>query len=345
MSILNNTPVQAPVQVGFFLTKGFTLIAMASAVEVLRMANQLSGQVLYQWHTFSDDGEPVAASDDLKVSVDSAIPTTINLDNLIVCGGIGVTKSATPKVLNWLNNLDRHHVRLGGICTGSYVLAKAGLMDNHCCSIHWEYLAGFQEAFPNVKISNHLFTLTDRRMTSSGGTAPMDMMLTLVARQHGNKLSAAISEMFICERIRKGEDAQKIPLRSLVGTSQPKLLEVVTLMEANLEETIGMDELAEYVNLSRRQLERLFQKHLKCSPSRYYLHLRLNRARQLLKQTNLQIIEVAIACGFVSTPHFSKCYRDYFGIPPRDERLGMIEKEVSAAENEPTFASVTLAAG
>ncbi len=157
-------------------------------------------------------------------------------------------------------------------------------------------------------------------------------MLTLVAKQHGNKLSAAISEMFMCERIRNGEDVQKVPLRSLVGTSQPKLLEIVSLMEANLEELIGMDELAGFVDLSRRQLERLFQKHLQCSPSRYYLQLRLSRAKQLLKQTNLSVIEVSVACGFVSTPHFSKCYRDCFGIPPRHERQGISSQPIATEQ-------------
>lgn len=309
--------------IGFYLTHNFTMIAMASAIEVLRMANQLSGETLYQWFTLSENGESVAASDALEVRVDDKIPTQLPLDSLIVCGGVKVEQSCTPQLMSWLYQLDRQRKILGGICTGSYVLAKAGVMVNQYCAIHWEHLAGFQELFPSIKITNKLFTLNDKRMTSSGGTAPMDMMLTLVANQHGNKLSAAISEMFMCERIRNGEDVQKVPLRSLVGTSQPKLLEIVSLMEANLEEPIGMDELAGFVDLSRRQLERLFQKHLQCSPSRYYLQLRLSRARQLLKQTNLAIIEVSVACGFVSTPHFSKCYRDCFGIPPRHERLGI----------------------
>jgi transcriptional regulator GlxA family with amidase domain len=128
--------------------------------------------------------------------------------------------------------------------------------------------------------------------------------------------------MFIYDRVRNEQDQQRVPLKHVLGTTQPRLLEIVALMEANLEEPISLDELAGYVNVSRRQLERLFQKNLHCSPSRYYLKLRLTRARQLLKQTPLSIIEVASACGFVSTPHFSKCYREYFGIPPRDERLG-----------------------
>ncbi len=146
------------------------------------------------------------------------------------------------------------------------------------------------------------------------------MMLNIVTRQHGGELAVAISEEFICERIRGRNDRQRVPLRLHLGTSQPKLMEAVALMEANLEEPMSLDELARHVQLSRRQLERLFQKHLNCVPTRYYLELRLARARQLLLQTSMSIVDVAFACGFVSAPHFSKCYRDFYGIPPRDER-------------------------
>ncbi|WP_132780668.1 GlxA family transcriptional regulator [Pseudomonas aeruginosa] len=241
-----------PQSIGFLLLDNFTLISLASAVEPLRMANQLSGRELYRWHTLSLDGRQVWASDGLQIT----------------------------------------------------------------------RLAAMQEAFPRVAMSTRLFSIDRNRFTSSGGTAPMDMMLHLIGREHGRELSAAISEMFIYERIRNEQDHQRVPLKHMLGTNQPKLQEIVALMEANLEEPIDLDELAVYVNVSRRQLERLFQKYLHCSPSRYYLKLRLIRARQLLKQTSMSIIEVASVCGFVSTPHFSKCYREYFGIPPRDERQG-----------------------
>ena len=156
-------------------------------------------------------------------------------------------------------------------------------------------------SLPRVAASTRLFSIDRNRFTSSGGTAPMDMMLHLIGREHGRELSAAISEMFIYERIRNEQDHQRVPLKHMLGTNQPKLQEIVALMEANLEEPIDLDELAVYVNVSRRQLERLFQKYLHCSPSRYYLKLRLIRARQLLKQTSMSIIEVASVCGFVST--------------------------------------------
>lgn len=219
-------------------------------------------------------------------------------------------------------------------------------------------------------MSSQLFTIDRDRATSSGGTAPLDMVLNLIGRDHGCELAASISEMLVYERMRTEQDRQRIPLRHILGTTQPKLLDIVSLMEANLEEPISLDELASYEHISRRQLERLFQKYLHCSPSRYYLKLRLTRARQLLKQTPLPIIEVASACGFVSTPHFSKCYREFFGVPPRDERLGLVadnrgvdeqllkllepgegepdmpvsraDQALTYARGEPTYASVRL---
>ncbi|GLQ75642.1 choline metabolism transcriptional regulator GbdR [Vibrio penaeicida] len=335
--------IQTGTKISFVLVENFTMIAFASAIEVLRMANQLSGERLYEWNTVSLDGQSVQASDALSINVDGSMELASESETVIVCGGVGVQQQCQPKMLNWLLHLDRQHITLGSLCTGSYILAKAGLLDGHPCAIHWEYMAGMQEEFSAIHVSNKIFTISEKRMTCTGGTAPMDMMLQMINRQHGEKLSAAISQMFICDRIRDSEEMQTLPLKSLVGASQPKLREIIMLMEANLEETISMDEMAGYVDLSRRQLERLFQKYLNYSPSRYYLHLRLNRAKQLLKQTNLSIIEVSIACGFVSTSHFSKCYRDYFGSPPKSERSAKFSmSQAPSSSNEPTYASVSL---
>jgi AraC-like DNA-binding protein len=161
------------------------------------------------------------------------------------------------------------------------------------------------------------------------------MMLNLITQQIGADTATSISEAFACERIRGRHDRQRIPLQLRLGTSQPKLIEAVSIMESNIEEPISLDELARHVGVSRRQLERLFQKHLHCVPTRYYLELRLARARQLLLQTSISIVDVAFACGFVSAPHFSKCYRDYYGIPPREERRlrgARVPEEAGTAE-------------
>lgn len=319
----NDRPQKAT-SIGFLLLDNFTLISLAAAIEPLRMANQLTGRELYQWHTLSAGGEAVRASDGLNVTPDCPMETPPALDMIIVCGGLAPYRAARKEHLTWLRQQADRHRKLGAICTGSWVLAAAGLLDHYEASTHWECIAAMQEAFPRVDLSTRLFSIDRDRFTSSGGTAPLDMMLNIIGRNHGKELAAGISDMFIYDHVRNEQDQQRIPLKHMLGANQPKLLEIVALMESNLEELLTLDELASYAGLSRRQLERLFQKNLKCSPSRYYMRLRLSRARSLLKQSSLSIIEVASACGFVSTPHFSKCYREQFGIPPRSERLGSL---------------------
>ena len=309
-----------PIRLGFLLTPEYSMIAFASAIEPLRMANRLSGKRLYQWTTYTVDGNAVMASNGLEIRPDAAITEVAGLDTLFVCSGLDVERASDRATLSWLKKLGQQRMNFGALCTGAHVLARAGLLDGYRCTLHWENIASMREAFPRVVVSYELFEIDRDRFTSAGGTAPLDMMLNLITQQIGADTATAISEAFACERIRGRHDRQRIPLQLRLGTSQPKLIETVSIMESNIEEPISLDELARHVGVSRRQLERLFQKHLSCVPTRYYLELRLARARQLLLQTSISIVDVAFACGFVSAPHFSKCYRDYFGIPPREER-------------------------
>ncbi|MGH8501571.1 MAG: GlxA family transcriptional regulator [Gammaproteobacteria bacterium] len=309
-----------PIRVGFLQLPRYSMIAFASAVEPLRMANHLSGQTLYQWSALTFDGKPVAASNGVSFATDTGIHHAEHLDMLFVCGGIDVRLSFDKPMIDWLRRLAHQHVILGGLCTGSYLLARAGLLDGYRATIHWENIAGLREEFPRIDSTDELFVMDRDRYTCSGGIAPLDMMLTLISQQQGIELAAGISEEFIHERIRTIHDHQRDPLRLRIGLGQPKLIEAVSLMEANVEEPLALDELARYVHVSRRQLERLFKQYLNCAPTRYYLKLRLTRARQFLLQTTMPIADVTLACGFVSAPHFSKCYRDLFGVPPSHER-------------------------
>ena len=307
-------------RIGFLLVPNFSLIAFSSAFDALRMANRMREQKLYEWRVLTFDGLPVSSSSELSITPDTDVSGATDLDILFVCGGDKVHLAVNKPLLFWLRKFAQRKVAVGAICTGSYLLARAGLLDGYRCTIHWENMASMREEFPNAVISQELFEIDRDRYTCSGGTAPLDMMLTIITRHHGAQLAVSISEEFVCERIRGRHDRQRVPLRLHLGTSQPKLMEAVALMEANLEEPMSLDELAQHVRLSRRQLERLFQKHLHCVPTRYYLELRLAKARQLLLQTSMSIVDVAFASGFVSAPHFSKCYRDFYDIPPRDER-------------------------
>ena len=307
-------------EIVFVLVPEYSHIAFSSALEPLRMANRMSGETLYRWRIVSVDGAPVASSNDLVVQVDGSLESIESADLVLLCAGEHVQRHVDRTCLAWLRRLAQRRIPLGAICTGAYLLARADLLDGYRCTIHWENLASLREEHPEVTVTSELFEIDRDRYTCSGGVAPLDMMLNMIRAEHGNALAVAISEEFICERIRGRDDVQRVPLKHHLGTSQPKLVEAIALMEANLEEPMGLDELSRHVGLSRRQLERLFQKHLLCVPTRYYLRLRLARARQLLLQTTMSIVDIAFACGFVSAPHFSKCYRDQYGHPPREER-------------------------
>lgn len=318
---MNDTSAQStPVCYTFLLVPGFSMIAFAAAVEPLRMANRVSGKTLYQWTAVSVDGEPISASNGLSITPDTEMSDINTCDGLFVCSGVDIYDVDIKPYIAPIKRFVTMKVPLGALCTGAYILARIGLLNGYRSTIHWESLASLREEFPAIIVSSELFEIDRDRFVAGGGTAPLDMMLHLISQKHGNDLAVNISDMFTCERIRGRHDRQRMPLQQRLGSRQPKLIEAVSLMEANLEEPMSLDELARHVGVSRRQLERIFQKHLQCVPTRYYLELRLQRARQLLLQTSMSIVDVAFACGFVSAPHFSKCYRDCYGIPPRDER-------------------------
>ena len=317
---LNRSDFERPISIGFLLLDNFTMISLACAVEPLRMANQLSVRSLFEWKLISETGNPVCASDGIRVHVDTTILENQNLDVLFVAGGIDVAESFSKETLSQLKRLEKKGVQLGGICTGTFVLAAAGLLNGYDCSVHWESKAAISELYPLVRCNDHLFTIDRQRLTCTGGTGPLDMMINIIRGIHGVALARDISEMFVIDRIREEGENQKIPLGTRLGGASQKLIDAVALMEANIEDPIEIVNLAELVDLSRRQLERLFKANLEVSPARYYMNLRLLRSRGLLKQTNFSTVEIAAQCGFKSTPHFSKCYRDHFGVSPRIDR-------------------------
>ena len=247
-----------------------------------------------------------------------------------MCGGVDVQAAVSPKILAALRRLAERRVALGALCTGGYALARAGLLDRYRATIHWENLSALREEFPRIQLNDQLFTIDRDRFTCSGGVAPLDLMLHLVEAQLGARISQLISEQFIVDRIRSDRDRQYVPLRAQIGVSHESLIKVAQLMEANIEKPLSLDEIASATGLSRRQIERLFKRHLNCVPKRYYLQMRLRRARELLLQTSMPIIDITTACGFQSPPHFSRCYRAQFGCPPSAERQSRAAKSHTA---------------
>ena len=284
------------------------------------MANRVVGQVVYEWSIVSLDGRPMLASNGLDLAPTIALDKLGKAEILFVCGGINVRDAVTAPLLTALRRLAERRVALGALCTGGYALARAGLLDNHRATIHWENLSALREEFPRVQINDQLFSIDRERYTCSGGTAPLDLMLNLIQLKLGLRISQLVSEQFVLERVRSDQDRQYIPLRAQIGASQHSMIKVAQLMEEHIEKPLSLDRIARTTGLSRRQIERLFKRHLDCVPKRYYLEMRLRRARELLLQTAMPIMDVTTSCGFKSPPHFSRCYRNQFGHPPSAER-------------------------
>jgi len=334
--VLGAQPRRLPQRFAFVPVPRFSMIAFTGAVECLRLANRAAGKPLYQWKVATVDGRPVIASNGIAMHPDCSLEQLGEVDAVALCAGIDVQLVDDKRLHSWLRLMDRKGVDIGALCTGSHLLARAGLLDGYHCTIHWENLAGFAEEFPDLEVSPELFEIDRNRFTCAGGTAAIDMMLNVISLQHGHELAAKVADQFMHERIRDRHDQQRMSLPARLGVRHPKLLSIIEIMEKNLEEPLARSDLAKLAGLSTRQLERLFRKYLSRSPARYYLELRLNRARLLLLQTNMSVIDVALACGFVSASHFSKCYRDFFGRTPRKERglpsLPEAEEATEAAE-------------
>lgn len=301
---------------GFYLVPGFALMAFTSVLEPLRAANVISGRPLYRWHMVTKDGRPVAPSAGVALVADAALDTPERLDRIVVCTGGAAHRFDDAKTFAWLRRQARRGVSLGAVADGSFLLARAGLLDGYECAIHWLSHPSFRESFPAVRLSASLYALDRDRFTSAGGTAAFDMMLEVIARDHGAALAMQVSEWFVHDPMRASADRQRLALRVRTGVNDGLLLEAISLMERQVEEPLRIARLATLLGLSQGRLERRFRQHTGLKPQEYYMLVRLRRADALLASSALSIKEIALACGFVSPSHFARRYRRLFRQSP-----------------------------
>ncbi|SFB71470.1 GlxA family transcriptional regulator [Tropicimonas isoalkanivorans] len=304
----------------FVLLDQFTLLSFACAIEPLRIANRVTGKTLYSWILAGEGGERVSCSNGATFLLDTDLREMSRDDTVLVCGGLDMQRTTTRALMNWLRREARRGATVGGLCTAGYALAKAGLLDGKKATIHWENQDSFSEEFEGVTLTKSVFSVDGNRITAAGGTASVDLMLKLIADDHGDELAGAVADQLIHSSIRTDQDTQRMSIPTRIGVRHPKLGQVIQIMEENLEEPISPAQLAKEVSLSTRQLERLFRRYLNRSPKRYYMELRLQKARNLLMQTDMSVINIALACGFTSPSHFSKCYRAHYQTTPYRER-------------------------
>ncbi|WP_347312994.1 GlxA family transcriptional regulator [Defluviimonas sp. SAOS-178_SWC] len=304
----------------FLLLDGFTHLALAAALEPMRVANAALGRPAYAWRIVSMSGAPVSCSHGLTVLVDDGFAPLARGETLIVVGGPATARRDEPGLSAALRREAAHGVRLGALCLGVYALARAGLLDGEECAVHWDLVEGFAEAFPEVEISRGAFAL-GRRLTAAGGAVASDLMLHLIAEAHGADLAARVADLLVCNGVRSPRSQQKVSVQSRYGMRNPRLVKVLTCMEANLETPLTAQEIADIAAMSVRQTERLFARYLKTTPMNFYMKMRLEKAHRLLSQTELSVTEVALACGYKSSSHFTKSFRAAYAVSPRAMRV------------------------
>jgi len=314
------TEVKSPKRFVFVLIENFTLLSFSSALDALRIANRMSGKNLYEWIFIGENEEVVSCSAGTQFKLDNSLIELHRDDTLLLCGGTQIQESTTKKLIGWLRREARRGLVIGGLCTAAYPMAKAGLLDGKKATIHWENQDSFAEEFLEVELTKTVFVCDGNRYTTAGGTSSIDLMLKIIADEHGEELANAVADQMIYSSIRTDQDTQRLSVPTRIGVRHPKLSKVIQMMEINIEEPISPSILARDVGMSTRQLERLFRRYLDRSPKRYYMELRLQKARNLLMQTDMSVINVALACGFASPSHFSKCYRAHYDTTPYRER-------------------------
>ena len=304
----------------FLLVHDFTHLAFSCAIEPLRIANLISGKQLYDWSFMSANGETATASNEVITQVHRGYAELNRGEKLFVLSGIRVKENTTPELLAVVRR-ERAKGRLAGaLCSAAYCLAKAGILDGRRAAIHWDYHDSFMEEFPEVTLVRNVFVADGKYITASGGTATADLMIHLIEQTHGPDLAIEVADMMLYNSVREPTAEQKLSLQSRHGIRNAHLSKAIKMMSENIEHPIPPAEIADDVGISTRQLERLFGRHLNCSPKKYYVDMRLQKARNLLLQTEKPVTEIAFLSGFASPAHFARVYRNQFGITPVNQR-------------------------
>ncbi|WP_273144829.1 GlxA family transcriptional regulator [Halomonas sp.] len=309
-------PDTRPERIGFLLLPRFAMVAFFSAIEPLRIANRISGERLFEWDLISRDGEPVIASNGMTLNVSYSLYEAPPLPSLTVCASFEPQSTIDDELIAWLRKRAATGCVLGGMDTGCYILAAAGLLDDQTVTLHWECLPDFRSRFPRVDAVESIYEVTTEGFSCAGGSAAIDMSLDLIRRRHGKDLATRVRDQLVHDQGRRPASRQRDP----VTPREPLLQRAIALMEANLETPLGIGELADELDISWRRLDRLFARHLDTSPQQAYLARRLDHAHRLLRVTPHSIMQIALACGFASPSNFSRAFRRRHGLTPSELR-------------------------
>ncbi|WP_295470425.1 GlxA family transcriptional regulator [uncultured Pseudomonas sp.] len=322
-----DTPRQA--RVGFLLLEHFSLPAFTQALDTLVTANLIRSG-LFVTRTFSLSGDSVVSDLGLVICPDACLePMALQgLDLLVLCSGLRTPLRAHPALNALLHLAAEKGVALAGLWSGAWFLGQAGLLDGYQCAVHPEQRAVLAETAREARVTSESYRVDRDRLTAASPTGAFNMVLEWINTLHGRGLVDAIVDILAFE-----ESRYRRAKPSLHEKMSEPLREAINLMSANIEEPLSQDQLSSYVGRSKRQIERLFKEQLGTTPVRYYLELRITESRRLLQHSDLPIVEVGVACGFVSPSHFSKCYASFYGYSPsREVRFGNVSGQRSARQ-------------
>ena len=321
-----NSPLQAlvgrsPLRISVILIPNFSLMAFSSLIEPARNANLLTGKELYVWRFFSELGAATEASLSIPLACDPLEQFEVaDCDILFLVSGLDMEMNQSGPLRSVLREAHRHGTLLVALSTATFFLAAAGLLNGRACTVHLDYIDALREHYPQLTVRNDLYVIDGPIITCSGGIAAMDLMLHIIEAQHGGELARRIAQQFMHRQLRSAQEPQSMELTHRYGVRHQQLLTALQQMEESMQEPVTKADIARDAEISPRQLERLFRSQLGVSPARFYLQMRLDKAQRLLRQTGMSVTQVAVACGFESASHFSKCYRERFGTRPSQDR-------------------------
>ena len=319
-------PSEAPLAVTLLLLPDSSMMSLASTLDPLRAANRVARRPLFSWRIVTPDGNPATLTCGVPVPAEGALRRDLTGDALIVVAGFNQERHVGAEALARLRGAARGFRALGGIEAGSWLLARAGLLDGLAATTHWEDLEDLAARFPEVNVLPDRFVVDGRVFTSGGASPSFDLMLHLIRSRFGYPLALEVASVFIYDEAHAATDAQPLISLGRLAGHEPRVAEAIRLMEAHLDAPLSTAAIARRLGVSVRTLELLFKRALEVGPGAYYLRLRLQAARRLLLDTRLSMQDIAVRCGFGSHSAFSRIFRQTYAASPSAYRRTQRER-------------------
>lgn len=307
---------EKPLTVSVLVLPECSMMSVACTLDPMRAANRIARETVFEWQVLTLDGEPVSLTCGLPVVADMKLDDTSPADVLIIIAGYNSDIHANDKCIAKVAKGAFEYAGIGGVEAGSWVMARAGLLNHHKATTHWEDMEDFAASFPDIEVLPDRFVIDEPYFTTGGASPAFDLMLQLIRSRRGMAFAMEVASIFIYADAQKSSDAQGVVSLGSLNTVSSSISEAIKLMEAHLDNPMQIREIASRLNISVRSLETLFQSTFSSSPGKFYRNLRLQMARRLLVETGLSIQEITLRTGFSSTSAFSRAVTNHFGKSP-----------------------------